>query len=106
MRSLTLLLSVLFTVFTTIVTVTPVIATSDNKTNLVTWDKYSLSVRGERLFIFSGEFHYQRLPVPEMWLDVFQKLRANGFNAVSRTCSSSAAPASFLNVVTLLDEAA
>lgn len=57
--------------------------TDNGKTTAVTWDKYSLSVNGERLFIFSGEFHYHRLPVPEMWLDVFQKLRANGFNAVS-----------------------
>ncbi|OJJ45757.1 hypothetical protein ASPZODRAFT_68401 [Penicilliopsis zonata CBS 506.65] len=57
--------------------------TSDGNTTLVTWDEYSLSVRGERVFIFSGEFHYHRLPVPEMWLDVLQKLKANGYNAVS-----------------------
>ncbi|KKK12171.1 hypothetical protein P175DRAFT_0510530 [Aspergillus ochraceoroseus IBT 24754] len=62
----------------------PFVSGIDNgKTTDVTWDKYSLSVKGERLFIYSGEFQYQRLPVPEMWLDVFQKLRANGFNAVS-----------------------
>ncbi|KAF3394323.1 putative beta-galactosidase C [Penicillium rolfsii] len=60
-----------------------VFATDNGKTTDVTWDKYSLSVKGERLFVFSGEFHYMRLPVPELWLDVFQKLRANGFNAVS-----------------------
>ncbi|EAL88520.1 hypothetical protein KXW98_002339 [Aspergillus fumigatus] len=57
--------------------------TDNGKTTDVTWDKYSLSVKGQRLFVFSGEFHYQRLPVPELWLDVFQKLRANGFNAIS-----------------------
>lgn len=57
--------------------------TDNGKTTDVTWDKYSLSVKGERVFVFSGEFHYHRLPVPELWLDVFQKLRANGFNAVS-----------------------
>lgn len=60
-----------------------VLATDNGKTTDVTWDKYSLSVKGERVYVFSGEFHYQRLPVPELWLDVFQKLRANGFNAVS-----------------------
>ncbi|KAJ5948445.1 CAZyme family GH35 [Penicillium verhagenii] len=60
-----------------------VYATSDGNTTDVTWDEYSLLVNGERVFIFSGEFHYLRLPVPEMWLDVFQKLRASGFNAVS-----------------------
>lgn len=60
-------------------------ATDNGKTTEVTWDKYSLSVKGERVYVFSGEFHYQRLPVPELWLDVFQKLRANGFNAISST---------------------
>ncbi|KAJ5130133.1 CAZyme family GH35 [Penicillium bovifimosum] len=58
-------------------------ATDNGKTTDVTWDQYSLSVKGERIYVFSGEFHYQRLPVPELWLDVFQKLRSNGFNAVS-----------------------
>lgn len=36
-----------------------------------------------RVFINCAEFHYQRLPVPELWPDIFQKLKANGFNAVS-----------------------
>lgn len=40
-------------------------------------------VNGERLFVFSGEFAYERVPVPEMWSDIFQKFKANGFNAVS-----------------------
>ena len=57
-------------------------ATDDGLTKLVAWDKYSLQVQGKRVFIFSGEFHYQRLPVPELWLDVFQKFKANGLNAV------------------------
>ena len=60
-----------------------VLATSNGLTNLVTWDKYSLSVNGTRTFIFAGEFHPQRLPVPELWLDILQKFKANGFNAVS-----------------------
>lgn len=59
-------------------------AAADNgKQTDVTWDNYSLTVNDERLFVFSGEFHYNRLPVPELWLDVFQKLRANGFNTIS-----------------------
>lgn len=57
--------------------------TNNNRTTDVTWDEHSLFVKGERVFIYAGEFHYQRLPVPELWLDIFQKLRANGFNAVS-----------------------
>jgi hypothetical protein len=60
-----------------------------NSSSPVAWDKYSLSVNGQRLFVFSGEFHYQRLPVPELWLDVFEKLKANGFNAVSGRWTSS-----------------
>ncbi|KAG0652405.1 putative beta-galactosidase C [Hyphodiscus hymeniophilus] len=58
-------------------------ATSDNLTDLVIWDPYSVTINGSRVFIYSGEFHYQRMPVPEMWLDIFQKFRANGFNAIS-----------------------
>ncbi|KAH6653217.1 putative beta-galactosidase E [Truncatella angustata] len=56
---------------------------NDQLPGLVTYDKYSVSIRGERLFIFSGEFHPWRLPSPGLWLDVFQKIKAMGFNAVS-----------------------
>ncbi|KAL9088456.1 MAG: hypothetical protein Q9165_006180 [Trypethelium subeluteriae] len=51
--------------------------------DLVTWDEYSLFVRGERIMFFSGEFHPFRLPVPDLWLDVFQKIKALGFSGVS-----------------------
>ncbi|KAI0482705.1 glycoside hydrolase family 35 protein [Xylariaceae sp. FL0804] len=51
--------------------------------DVVTWDEHSLLVRGERVMIMSGEFHPWRLPVPSLWLDVFQKIRAAGFNCVS-----------------------
>jgi beta-galactosidase GanA len=40
-------------------------------------------VYGERIMIFSGEFHPYRLPVPALWLDVFQKVKALGFSEVS-----------------------
>jgi beta-galactosidase len=33
--------------------------------------------------IFSGEFHPFRLPVPDLWLDVFQKIKSMGFTGVS-----------------------
>lgn len=58
---------------------------TNGKTNqsLVTWDEHSFFIRGERLFLFSGEFHPFRLPVPGLWLDVFQKIKAMGFNGVS-----------------------
>ncbi|KAG4027881.1 hypothetical protein MFRU_026g00620 [Monilinia fructicola] len=58
-------------------------ATNDGLTDVVEWDPFSLIVNGERTFIFSAEFHYQRMPVPELWLDIFQKFRANGFNTIS-----------------------
>lgn len=59
------------------------LAYQDNLTTEVTWDSHSLRINGQRVFIFSGEFHYQRLPVPELWLDIFQKFKANGLNAVT-----------------------
>ncbi|KAI1103222.1 glycoside hydrolase family 35 protein [Jackrogersella minutella] len=50
---------------------------------LVSWDKYSMIIRGERMFVLSGEVHPWRLPSPGLWLDVFQKIKALGFNAVT-----------------------
>ncbi|KAI4711240.1 hypothetical protein J4E89_003805 [Alternaria sp. Ai002NY15] len=60
-----------------------VLATDNGLQTDVEWDNGSLMVNGERVMIMSGEFHYARLPVPELWLDVFQKFKANGMNAVS-----------------------
>ncbi|ORX38601.1 glycoside hydrolase superfamily [Kockovaella imperatae] len=56
---------------------------STNLTDLVQWDGYSLFVKGQRIFIYSGEFHAFRLIVPDLWLDVFQRIKALGFNAIS-----------------------
>ena len=33
-------------------------------------------------FSSSGEFHTFRLPVPDLWLDIFQKMVAAGLNGV------------------------
>jgi beta-galactosidase GanA len=49
----------------------------------ITWDRYSLMIDGQRSFVWSGEFHPFRLPSPSLWRDVLQKLKANGYNAVS-----------------------
>jgi beta-galactosidase GanA len=49
----------------------------------VTWDGYSLFIDGRRLVIWSGEFHYWRLPSPALWRDVLEKMKAAGFNTVS-----------------------
>jgi hypothetical protein len=51
--------------------------------DIVTWDDHSLSINGERVMIFSGEFHAFRLPVVDLWLDVFQKIKAAGYNCIS-----------------------
>ncbi|KAF4554747.1 putative glycosyl hydrolases family 35 protein 1 [Elsinoe fawcettii] len=51
--------------------------------DIVTFDNSSLFVRGERVLFFSGEVHPYRLPVPGLWLDLFQKIKALGFNGVS-----------------------
>ncbi|EMD61501.1 hypothetical protein GGP41_004108 [Bipolaris sorokiniana] len=51
--------------------------------DIVTWDKDTLFVNGERIFLYSGEVHPYRLPVPDLYIDIFQKIKALGFNGVS-----------------------
>ncbi|KAH7137451.1 family 35 glycosyl hydrolase [Dactylonectria estremocensis] len=56
----------------------------DNGLNeVVQWDHHSYFVNGQRLFVFSGEFHPWRFPVPELWGDLLQKIKAAGFNTFS-----------------------
>src|SRR5438045_7296958 len=52
-------------------------------THTVTYDHYSLKIDGKRTYIWSGEFHYWRLPSPSLWRDVLEKLKAAGYNATS-----------------------
>jgi beta-galactosidase GanA len=52
-------------------------------THTVTFDKYSLLLDGKRTFIWSGEFHPFRLPSPSLWRDVLEKMKAEGYDAVS-----------------------
>ncbi|KAL5524693.1 hypothetical protein ACEPAF_9838 [Sanghuangporus sanghuang] len=56
---------------------------STGLTDVVQWDKYSLLLKGQRVFLHSGEFHTYRLPVPALWLDILQKVKSMGMNAVS-----------------------
>jgi beta-galactosidase GanA len=49
----------------------------------VGFDHYSVTVDGRRIYLWSGEFHYWRLPSPDLWRDVLQKMKAAGFNATS-----------------------
>jgi hypothetical protein len=52
-------------------------------TSLVGWDGHSFFIDGKRIFLQSGEFHTWRLPVPALWKDVLQKMKAAGLNAAS-----------------------
>ncbi|KAG6835738.1 hypothetical protein H0H93_015139 [Arthromyces matolae] len=52
-------------------------------TDEVQFDNYSLILKGQRVFLHSGEFHTFRLPVPSLWPDILQKVKAAGLNAVS-----------------------
>ncbi|KAK7055793.1 glycoside hydrolase superfamily [Favolaschia claudopus] len=40
-------------------------------------------IKGQRVFLHSGEFHTWRLPVPSLWPDILEKAKAAGLNAVS-----------------------
>lgn len=56
---------------------------STGLTDAVQWDHYSYIVRGQRVFLFGGEMHPFRIPVPEVWEDILQKMKAMGMNAMS-----------------------
>ncbi|PIL34810.1 hypothetical protein GSI_02597 [Ganoderma sinense ZZ0214-1] len=56
---------------------------STGYSDVVQWDNYTLWIHGQRVFLHSGEFHTFRLPVRELWLDIFQKMVAAGLNGVS-----------------------
>ncbi|HZC74220.1 MAG TPA: beta-galactosidase [Jatrophihabitans sp.] len=58
-------------------------APASGAAHTVTFDNYSLMLDGKRTVIWSGEFHYWRLPSPGLWRDVLQKMKAEGYNAVS-----------------------
>ncbi|MBV9467071.1 MAG: beta-galactosidase, partial [Solirubrobacterales bacterium] len=49
----------------------------------IAFDKYSLLIGGRRTFVWSGEFHPFRLPSPSLWRDVLEKMKAEGYDAVS-----------------------
>ena len=58
-------------------------AAPDATPHTVTYDGYSFLVDGKRTYLWSGEFHYFRLPSPDLWRDIFQKMKAAGFNSTS-----------------------
>src|SRR5450756_456850 len=64
-------------------TARPAMAASPQTAHTVSYDGYSLMIDGKRTYIWAGEFHYYRLPSPDLWRDVLQKMKAAGFNATS-----------------------
>jgi hypothetical protein len=49
----------------------------------VSFDAHSLMIDGRRQVIWASEFHPFRLPSPDLWRDVLQKMKASGFNTVT-----------------------
>ncbi len=49
----------------------------------VSYDARSLMIDGKRLVVWSSEMHHFRLPSPDLWRDVLQKMKASGFNTVA-----------------------
>jgi beta-galactosidase GanA len=49
----------------------------------VSYDGYSMIIGGKRVFITAGEFDPWRTPSPSLWLDDLQKMKADGYNAVT-----------------------
>jgi len=45
-------------------------------THTVTYDQYSFMIDSKRVYLWAGEFHYYRLPSPDLWRDVLEKLKA------------------------------
>jgi hypothetical protein len=60
----------------------PVAAAHPRAEHTVSWDRYSFVIDGKREWLWSGEFHYFRLPNPDLWRDQLEKLKASGFNTV------------------------
>ncbi len=53
------------------------------KPQTVGYDQYSMLIGGRRVFVTAGEFDPWRTPSPGLWLDDLQKMKADGYNAVT-----------------------
>ncbi|KAJ4481275.1 glycoside hydrolase family 35 protein, partial [Lentinula aciculospora] len=56
---------------------------ASNYSDHVRFDNYSLLLKGQRVFLHGGEFHTFRLPVPGLWVDILEKVKAAGLNSIS-----------------------
>nr|MDO8114143.1 beta-galactosidase [Candidatus Sigynarchaeota archaeon] len=50
--------------------------------SIINWDKHSLKINGQRVFLVGGEFHYWRVPDKERWADLLKSYKAAGLNCV------------------------
>jgi hypothetical protein len=55
----------------------------DARPGQISYDRHSLIINGTPVVLQAAEFHYFRLPSPDLWRDILEKLKAGGFNAVS-----------------------
>ena len=49
----------------------------------VSYDQYSMIIGGRHVFITAGEFDPWRTPSPSLWLDDLEKMKADGYDAVT-----------------------
>ena len=49
----------------------------------VSYDQYSMLIGGKRVYVTAGEFDPWRTPSPSLWLDDLQKMKADGYDAVT-----------------------
>ncbi len=91
------------------------VAAKPAQAHQITWDKYSLKVDGQRVFSWGGEFHPFRVPSPDLWRDILQKMKASGYNTVAfyfdwgfhrpnRASTTSTACATWTGVLTMAKE--
>lgn len=66
-----------------VATVTPNLRAPVKTFGRVGFDARSLLIDGKRQIIWSSEMHAFRLPSPDLWRDVLQKMKASGFNTVA-----------------------
>lgn len=87
--TLTMLSPVLFASFLVVLSAIQTIAYNGtgvpvyNISDRLGYDRYSFLIDGERHYIFSGSWHYWRLPSPSLWRDIYEKYRAAGFNTAT-----------------------
>ena len=53
------------------------------KPQTVSYDQYSMAIGGKRVYVTAGEFDPWRTPSPSLWLDDLQKMKADGYDAVT-----------------------